>query len=77
MSDWRACDVCRNTKLDGLGRPAVHRYGLSRQIYIDGGRAKRVFGYGGIDLCDDCWKKIGFPRTRPELRGRTGPRRAA
>lgn len=59
------------------GTPAVHRYGLSRQVPVPGKMRpnrpnshafKRERHFGGIDLCDECWKKIAEPKTRPELR---------
>lgn len=59
----------------------VHRYGLSRQVPVPGktrnNRAgaqafKRERHFGGIDLCDECWERIAKPKTRPELRGKTG-----
>lgn len=78
MSVQRACDVC------GFYRQGrTHRYGLSRQMLDPtktrrGGNPayKRQQNFGGIDMCDECWQKIGAPKQRPELRGRTGPKEA-
>lgn len=83
MSTQRACDVCHFYRQLPDGSPAVHRYGLSRQVPVPGktrnNRAgsqafKRERHYGGIDLCDQCWETIAQPRTRPELRGKTHPK---
>lgn len=77
MGAQRYCDVCKMYRQNRDGTPAVHRYGLSRQIPIPGkfrpGRAnslavRRERHYGGIDLCDDCWNRIAGPRTRPDTR---------
>lgn len=79
MSIQIACDVCHFYK-----QGTVHRYGLSRQEKVPGvtrsatdHRAlyKRSSNWGGIDLCDECWEKVGKPKQRPELRGKTGPKR--
>jgi hypothetical protein len=36
---------------------------------------KRERHYGSIDLCDQCWDKIAKPKTRPDLRSKTHPKR--
>ncbi len=84
MSSQRACDVCHFYRQNTDGTSAVHRYGLSRQVpdyeHLRGnGRPtfKHQRGYGGIDLCDECVDRIGGPKRRPELLGRTGPKASA
>ncbi len=79
MSVQRACDVCGFYRQDKDGNSTVRRYGLSRQSYRrENGRKVRFreSSYGGIDLCDICWDRIGKPKTRPETRGKTGPKPA-
>lgn len=70
MSVRKTCDHC------GLGETeiplrVVRRYGLSRQLPVPGktrlGRVnsvavRRERSFGGIDLCDPCWEKIGKPK---------------
>ncbi len=84
MSNQVACDVCGFYRQDRCGNSAVHRYGLSRQVpdperKRENGRPafKHQRGYGGIDLCDECVERIGGPKRRPELVGKTGRRRVA
>lgn len=85
MALQRACDVCNFFRQNPDGTPAVHRYGLSRQV-LDPTRsrpgregsnshaAKRMRSLGGIDLCDPCWDRIAKPKTRAELKGVSGPK---
>lgn len=82
MGTQKFCDHCGFMRQNKDGTSAVHRYGLSRQVpdptktRRNGGQAfKRERHYGSIDLCDDCWNKIAKPKTRPELRGKTHPKR--
>lgn len=82
MSLQRACDICKFFRQNVDGSPAVHRYGLSRQIpdptrkRRSGAQAfKHVRRYGSIDMCDDCWEKIAKPKTRPDMYGKTHPKR--
>lgn len=84
MSLQRACDVCSFYRQNIDGTPAVHRYGLSRQLpdptrkRPSGAQAfKRERHYGSIDMCDQCWDRLAKPKTRPELRGKTHPKRLA
>ncbi len=80
MSTQRACDVCAMYRQNRDGTSAVVRYGLSRQLPNGKLRPEgrpafgRVGGFGGIDLCGECWERIAKPKTRPELVGKTGPK---
>jgi len=65
----RVCSVCKMTKqkVDPLTLEPmddVKRYGLYRQVVLPGRFRKdgkkayhRERGYGGIDLCTECWEK--------------------
>lgn len=84
MGTQRYCDVCKSYRMDRQGHSTIHRYGLSRQLPVPGKMRpnrpnsqafKRERHYGSIDLCDQCWKEIAEPKTRPELRGKTHPKR--
>lgn len=52
-----ACDLCGKVKGD------VKRYGLQRREREDG--YVKSWGRGGIDLCDDCWKRVAEPHMVP------------
>lgn len=73
MGSQRFCDICH------FYRPDVKRYGLSIQVRSErrpnGRLYHRQHNMGGIDLCDECWTRVGKPKQRPELRGKTGPKR--
>jgi hypothetical protein len=63
MSIQRACDVCK------FYRPSVETFGLRRQIprgKIDGVLHWTTAGAGSLELCDECWSKIGKPKMRPD-----------
>ena len=73
MSTTRVCDVCHFVRQDRTGASTVHRYGLSRQVQVPGrsrpgrpnsGLMKRERHYGGIDMCDECWERIGKPKKK-------------
>ena len=81
MPIQRSCDVCAFYRQNADGTPAVHRYGLSRQIPAPGQYrpnrphsvlVKRERRFGGIDMCDDCWTRLAQPNTRPR-RGAARP----
>jgi hypothetical protein len=56
------------------GSTAVHRYGLDRQIK-NGDGFKHQRGYGSLDICDECIERVAGRNRRPELVGKTGPKR--
>ncbi len=59
VTTTRVCDVCGRQGVDVL------RYGLNRQQPARDGRRNTTWGAGGIDLCGECWQRIGRPKTRP------------
>lgn len=66
MSTQRACDVCGFYRQRPDGSPAVLRYTLKRDV-VDHRKdftryGRRQISSGGIDLCDECWERIGKPR---------------
>jgi hypothetical protein len=69
VSTQRACDVCHMYRQRADGTPAVMRYSLKRDV-VDYRQNHNRFGRkqiscGGIDLCDECWQRIGQPRQNP------------
>lgn len=63
MTTLRQCDVCgfaRQSVVRGELVSVVRRYGLTFQR---GGRGT-YYGFGGIDMCDECWEKIAQPKQR-------------
>lgn len=84
MSLQRACDICHFYRQHPDGTPAVHRYGLSRQVAHEtkkraNGRPafKHLRGFGSLDLCDECVERYAGKNRRPELVGKTGPKAVA
>lgn len=84
MGVQRYCDFCRLYKQRLDGSPAVYRYGLTRQLQHPtkkraNGRPSftSVRGFGALDICDDCLERHAGPKRRPELKGKTGPKKVA
>jgi hypothetical protein len=62
MSTQKSCDHCGLYRQNVDGSPAVHRYTLRSEVvgWRKNGNRSQI-SRGGIDLCDDCWKKIAAP----------------
>lgn len=76
MAVSRSCDVCGFYKQALDGSSLVRRYSLLRSEADRRGRETNTRGAGGIDLCDECWEKVGKPkmhvRTRKRVEGSRG-----
>jgi hypothetical protein len=68
MSVQRICDVCHYIKQNVDGTTSVKRYSLRREEGKRFEKTRQQISAGGIDMCDECWEKIGLPRTNPNKR---------
>jgi len=53
--------MARQRVLDGRPVSVVRRYTMS--VQVPGGGAR--YGFGAIDLCDECWEEVCQPKQRP------------